>query len=236
MPKLFRPRISILTGLLLMTILGMAIVIWQLWHKVGPLQTEVKQLREERGTLVIEDPKTVNAIRIPSRFAGEGRTSFRVYIPPGQRYYAFVHINNVPKSGLPEPLKLPGHDMILGSFQGRLFARLDPGEHVVTLRTIRRGKTEDISLVVGSPNVGVPLDASAMTSKDGWPTVKPETYKVHGDGVTSHTTTAKGAEPFVLLRTRIEGVSEETVHVTYTIPEPDYPLDGLILWLERAQK
>jgi hypothetical protein len=45
-----RPRISILTALLLMTILGMAIVIWQLWHKVGPLQTEVKQLREERGT------------------------------------------------------------------------------------------------------------------------------------------------------------------------------------------
>ena len=82
-----RPRISLLAALLLMTVVGMAIVIVQLWLEVGPLRAENKRLNEERGTLVIGDPSQLHAIRIPARFAGEGRQSYRVYVPPGRTYF-----------------------------------------------------------------------------------------------------------------------------------------------------
>jgi hypothetical protein len=233
MPR-FRPRISLLTALLLITIAGMAIVIVQLWRDVGPLRAENKRLKEERGTLVIGDRKSLHAIGIPDRFAGEGRQSFRLYVPEGQLYFARVQVNEIPKESLPELTKLPAHAGILGSFQGRLHARLGPGEHTVTVRKVRRGDRSDIQLVVKFASPPVPLDASAMTSKDRWPTVTPETYSVFKEGVGATTVAVEGTESLVLLRQRIMGVSSESLNVSYTTPEPDFPLDGVLLWVERA--
>jgi hypothetical protein len=229
-----RPRLSISTALLLLTIAGMAIVIARLWREVGPLREVNKRLSEERGTLVIGDPNQLHAIKIPARFAGEGRESFRVYVPRGQSYIAFVHVNDVPKAGLPERKKLPDHAGILGGSHGRLFARLDSGEHTVSLRRVRRGDGADVVLVVGFASPNISLDASANTSKDRWPTELPETYSVFEDGVGAKTVAAEGTEPLVLLRRRILGVSRESTYVSYTRPEPDFPLDGALLWVERA--
>lgn len=223
------PRISILTALLLMTILGMAIVVAQLWREISPLHAANKRFNEERGTLVIGDPTKLHAIQIPSRFAGEGRQSYRVYVPPGQNYVAYLRINGIPKDGLPERKVLPDHAGILGVFQGQLHGSLKPGEHVVTVRTVQSSKRTDIQLIVDF------LDAYANTAEDGWPTAKPETYAVYGsDSVRSSTVDSDGSQPLVLLRHRIEGVTRESTFVSYTIPEPTYPLDGMILWLERA--
>jgi hypothetical protein len=203
------------------------IVVVQLWREVGPLRAENKRLNEERGTLVIGDPSLLQAIKVPARFAGEGRQSFRVYVPPGQAYLAFVHINDIPKAGLPALKKLPDHAGVLGNFQGRLFGRLLPGEHTVTIRTVRRDGRADIGLIVDF------LDASANTPTDRWPTVVPETYSVFGGGVGAETIAAVGTEPLVLLRHRILGVARESVFVSYRTPEPDIPLDGVMLWVER---
>ena len=63
MPR-FRPRISILNALLLTTIVAMAIVIVQLWREVGPLRTEVRQLRNQTGKLSILDPTKTHAIEV----------------------------------------------------------------------------------------------------------------------------------------------------------------------------
>lgn len=234
MPR-FRPRISILNAMLLMTIIAMAIVIVQFWRKIGPLQAENKRLNEERGTLVIDDPTKVHAIKIPARFAGEDRTSFRVYVPPGQRYMAFVQVNNIPKVDFPERKPLPGHAGILGNFQGRLFARLDPGDHVVTVRTVRRGRIADISLIASLTDPHTTLDASATTSKEVWPTVVPEAYSVYGDGVESRTVSVDQTERLVLMRYRIQAVSPELQRATYSIPEPGTQLDGVMLWVEPAK-
>ena len=233
MPRL-RPRISLLTALLLMTIAGMALVLIRLWREVGPLRADNKRLDEERGTLAIGDPNQLHAIKIPARFAGEGRQSFRLYVPPGKSYLAFVQVNNVPKAGLPKLTKLPDHAGILGNFQGRLFARLGPGEHTVAIRTVRRGDRADIVLITGFASPTISLDASANTPNDRWPTVAPETYSVFGGGVGATTIAAEGTEPLVLLRQRILGVARESTYVSYTTPEPDFPLDGVLLWVERA--
>lgn len=224
-----RPRFSLLTALMFVTIVGMAIVVVQLWHEVGPLRAENKRLNEERGRLVIGDPNVLQAIEIPARFAGEDRRSYRVYVPPGQSHVAFVQVNNIPKDGFPERTRLPDDAGILGGFQGRLFGRLRPGEHIVTIRTTRRGGKADIALVVDF------LDASTNTPKDRWPTVVPETYSVFGGGVGGITVAAEKTEPLVLLRQRIMGIASESFHVSYTTAEPDVPLDGVLCWIERTQ-
>lgn len=203
---------------------------------MGPLRAENKRLNEERGTLVIDDPSQLHAIRIPARFAGgDGdRQAFRLYVPPGQSYLAFVQVNNVPKAGIPESTKLPDHAGILGVFQGRLFTRLGPGEHTVATRTVRRGDRADIQLIVGFNSPRISLDASANTPPDRWPTVSPETFTVFGDGVRGITIAADNTEPLVLLRKRIMGSSQESISVSYSTPEPESPLDGVILWVELA--
>src|SRR4051794_1847310 len=101
--KRWRPRFSLLSALLLMTIVGLSIVVVQLWREVGPLRAETKRLNEERGTLVIGDATKLHAIKIPTRFAGKDRVSYRVHVPAGKSYFAFAQVNNVPKAGLPEP-------------------------------------------------------------------------------------------------------------------------------------
>jgi hypothetical protein len=235
--KWWLPRFSLVSALLLMTVVGMSIVIARLWREVGPLRAENKRLNEERGTLVIGNPTQLHAIAIPSRFAGEGRQSFRVYIPPGQTYYAFVKINDIPKQGLPKWKELPGHVGVLGSFQKQLFGRLEPGEPIVTIRTECRGKRADIQLIatVGSSNF--PLDAHAITSKDEWPTVAPETFTVFGsDGVRSTSVAVDAGEPLVLLRHRVMGVDSEIRTFSYKVTEPDGPLDGVMLWVEPMPK
>ncbi len=229
-----RLRLSLLTAILLMTIVGLAIAVALQWREVGPLRAENKRLDEERGTLVIGDPNQLNAIRIPARFAGEGRQSFRVYVPPGRLYHAFVQVNNIPKDGLPERTTLPDQAGILGLFRGRLFARIGPGEHTVTIWTVHRGGRADIMLIVGFDSSKIALDVSANTPRNRWPTVTPETYSVFGDGVGGTTIAAEGTEPFVLMRHRIQAVTAESINVGWTTPEPDFPLDGVMLWVETA--
>jgi hypothetical protein len=231
----FRPRISILTALLLMTIVGMAIPLIQLWREVGPLRADNNRLNEERGTLVIGDRSQLHAIQIPARFAGEGLTSFRIYVPPGQQYVAFVQVNGVPKTGVPKIRgKLSDYNSVLGGGSGLLYSRLEPGEQVLSIKTVRRGGKADIALVVGDPRAS-PIDASAQTPKDRWPTVVPETYSVYGGQEQRETLTTNGSEALAIKRYRTEGVSRDSLNDSWVTPEPDYPLDGYIRWVERTK-
>jgi hypothetical protein len=235
MPNL-RPRISILTALLLVTILCTAMVVTHLWREVGPLRIENKRLNEERGTLVISDPNLLHAIRIPDRFAGEDRTSFRVYVPKGQRYVAFAQVNDIPKAGLPKRKLDSKRAKLVGNAQGQLFAGLDEGEHVVTIHTTHYGLKADISISASLNSPHITLDAAANTKKDVWPTVEPDAFTIHGDGVKSTTITAKANEPLVLMRYRIEArEADPKVITTLHWPEPEYPLDGVMLWLEQSK-
>lgn len=227
-----RFRLSLLSLLTIVTLAALSIAVWMQWRELKPLRAENKKLNEERGTLVIEDRSKLNAIKIPDRFAGEGRTSFRVYVPEGQLYWVFCVVNGIPKDGYPELKRFPDKTGILGSGTNLpLFGRLDPGEHVVSVKTLRRGdKRSDISLAVDF------LDASANTKADVWPSVAPETYAVFGDGVKSMTVTADGSGKLALLRRRIQAVAESAVYNTSATIERDAPLDGVMLWIEPNRK
>jgi hypothetical protein len=222
------PRFSLLSLLLLVAILALSITVTRLWREVGPLRTENKRLNEERGTLMVDDSSRLHAIRIPDRFAGEGRESYRIFVPKDSLYWAFVVVNNIPKEGYPKLKRYPDRYSILGMGTNLpLHAKLEPGEHVLTLRKVRRGDDRwDVQLAISG------IDATAHTPADDWPTIEPDTYSVFESGVKLETTPADSSRRLVLLRRRIEAVVESRVFHSYSTPEPDYPLDGLILWIE----
>jgi hypothetical protein len=46
------------------------------------------------------------------------------------------------------------------------------------------------------------------------------------------TTLADKSGRLVLLRHRIMGTAPESIKVSYTTPDPEFPLDGMMLWVE----
>jgi hypothetical protein len=81
--RFYRPRISILTALLLMTILGMGIVIAQLWREIGPLRAELTARRAEMGQLFVRDTTKSHAIGVD--WNDDGVWRWRLFLPPPAR-------------------------------------------------------------------------------------------------------------------------------------------------------
>ena len=84
---------------LLMTILGMAIVIAQLWREVRPLRAQLHQLRDETGRLSIDDPTKTHVIQV--RQADDYTWKWRVWIPDGRAYQVKMATQNIPATGFP---------------------------------------------------------------------------------------------------------------------------------------
>lgn len=231
--RLLRLRISMLNMLLLFTIAALLVTVFKLGGEVGPLRKENHRLNEERGTLVIEDTTRVSAIRVPRRFAGQSGT-FRVFIPEGALYTAVVAVNRIPKSGLPPVERRAARYMTLGQAGKNAFAILEPGEHQVALSVQPRGESRTIRFAVGDQ--AGPIDMTVQVREGSFPEATPETYAVYGDSVRGTTETVAVGEPLVLLRHRISAVSSQMSDVSYSMPEVDSPLDGMMLWIEPFQE
>jgi hypothetical protein len=222
------PRFSLLTLLLFMVISALTLTTVLLVREVRPLRVENKRLNEERGTLMLADRSKLQAIRIPDRFAGEGRESYRVFVPADSLYWVFLIVNEVPKSGYPTLKSYPKPYSTLGGSTSPVFGRLGPGEHVLTIQEDRRNENRvRIQLIVDG------LDVSANSASNRWPTVKPTSYTVHERGVKRLTTPADSLGRLVLQRRRIEDSSGHVSNVSYTMPEPEWALDGVMMWIER---
>jgi hypothetical protein len=96
----WRPRFSLLSALLLMTVVGLAIVTAQLWWEIGPLRAEVHRLRDEVGVLSIDDPTKLCAIRV--RTAEDYTWKWRIWIPEGRKYALMYSGESIPKTGIPK--------------------------------------------------------------------------------------------------------------------------------------
>src|SRR4051812_24220210 len=83
MPRL-RLRLSLLTTLLLLTIVGMAIVISLQWREIGPLRADNWRMRDELGYLNIDDPTKAYAVQLKT--LGDEAWKWRVYLPPSGKY------------------------------------------------------------------------------------------------------------------------------------------------------
>jgi hypothetical protein len=120
------PRFSLLNTLLLMTIIGLTIVVVQLWREVGPLREEVRGLRNEVGRISVDDPTKLHAIRVDT--ADELTWKWRIWVPENRVYVIRCFGQEVPKDGFP-------------SEGGSIWLR-EPGEHVIQYR-IERDRRDD---------------------------------------------------------------------------------------------
>lgn len=125
MPRI-RPRLSLLSALLLMTIVGLTIVVAQLWREVGPLRKEVRRLRDEVGVISVDDPEKVHVIQVDTD--EDLSWKWRVWLPENRVYVVRGQGDQVPKEGFPDP-------------GGSIWLR-EPGEHVIEYR-IQRHRPND---------------------------------------------------------------------------------------------
>lgn len=85
--------------LLMMALLACGITIFRLWHEVGPLHVEVRQLRNETGRLSIDDASKPHVVQV--RTNDEFTWKWRVWIPEGRAYRLQLATQDIPKTGYP---------------------------------------------------------------------------------------------------------------------------------------
>src|SRR5689334_4545078 len=99
MPR-FRLRISLLTVLLLMTIVGMGIGLWRQYRELVPLRSQVRDLRQQLGALTIDDDRKFHVVQVPE--PGGFHWRWRIWLPKGYDYWVAI-ADTVPKEGITRP-------------------------------------------------------------------------------------------------------------------------------------
>jgi hypothetical protein len=202
-----RPRISLLSALLLMTILGMAIVIVQLWREIRPMRTELRALRDEVGRLSIDDETKVHAIAV--RTSDDLTWKWRVWVPQAMNVNLHYRFGQVPKTGVPPA-------------QGG--SSLGPGEHWIELKASRDRSGKNWSASLSTPGGGV---STSISPEDHW--FDWGSMASTGDGVgTSTKIMDDDKSVFVLNRMRTAPVNSSA-----KVEKMEGPTAGFIIWLER---
>jgi hypothetical protein len=191
-----------------MTIVGMAIVIAQLWHDVGPLRAEISQLRNETGRLSVDEPAKIHAIEV--RTSEPLLWKWRVWVPEGQNVLARHHWGKIPSSGVP-----PASGSV----------HLKPGENWVTLwaHSSPSEKSWSARLECGSGSyVG-----TSIPEPDRWWLWPTTSSRTSGVGFT--TAVAPERDPIFILKSyRVSPI----VNRSRSMPSAA-PTSGFIIWLER---
>jgi hypothetical protein len=206
MPRI-RPRLSLLTALLLMTIVGLAIVVVQFWLEIRPLRNEVRDLRNEVGRLSIDDDSKLHAIEV--RTGEEHMWKWRAWVPEGENVELHSQWGKVPRIGVP-------------AFQNTL--ALESGEQWITLTAKRDQESGQwvSSLSTRQGSVGAIIQPG-----EHWFDWTSSTAT--SDGVTHTTFVAPdNKSPVVLKRFRIAQVNSSD-----DLNKSNEPTAGFIIWLER---
>lgn len=229
MPR-FRPRFSLLTMLLVMTIAGMAIVIALMWREVGPLRAANRQMRTELGLLTIEDPKRAHAISLPT--LEDNAWKWRIYLPPGRQYSLSLWSGHLPdrvghrgKSWF-EEVRKAGTGM---SESGSNY-----GEFLLEARLIKDGNgwvlaTQSIHRDGDNSSIGGGRTSVYQPSGD-W--LSDRRSRITSSDVAVSQKSFEPGEPILLLHLQ-RPVITETPGGGYTSQSPRGPADGVALWIEQ---
>lgn len=203
----WRPRFSILSALLAMTIVGLAIVTTRLWREVGPLRQELRRLRDEVGELSVDDATKIHAMEV--RTNDPLMWKFRVWVPAGQKAVAKARWGDVPRVGFPQP---------------KSSVYLNPGEQWVTYCVKHSPSLDSWSVALESATGG---SAETIQKNDRW-WRWPESAGVWGEGVQNTTGVFKDdQDALVLKRWRVADTknSDDFKKMQTTA--------GFMIWVER---
>jgi hypothetical protein len=204
---ILRPRISILTALLLMTILGMALAIVQLWRELVPLRAELRQLRDETGRLSISDPQKMHAIGV--RTNEPLLWKWRIWVPEGAKVFLGAKWGDVPATGVPTNAQMD---------------QLDPGEQWIEMRVDQDPKDNSWRASLESKRWKHPIPLPPESCWWTWPNAG-----LMIDGVLFETgSEGKPGEPFIVTRDR-----RDQSNGSVQLQSSKAPSAGFIIWLER---
>lgn len=178
------PQFSLLSALSLMTIVGLAIVIVQLWREVGPLRAEVSQLRKEVGVIVVEDPTRPCAIRV--RTSDDFTWKWRLWIPEGRSYLLKYSGGAIPKSGFPKA--------------NGTIAMNEPGETWIEYRIHNGPGYASVFDKLTTPNASVGSSSQEWTQWTQRASLE--------EGVGYETQVGEPAKIFVIIRKRVSPVAD----------------------------
>lgn len=204
MPR-FRPRISLLTALLLMTIVGMAIIIVRQWRELTPMRVEVQQLRDQVGILTIGDPEKVHAISIPSDT--DGVWKWRIYVPKGQQANIIGRWGRVSTTGYPG---------------GGTQSRVGDGEQVITL-TVKKLDPPSNDWIA---QIRTPARVSTV-SIDASDVYLSGPCTAQNRGIGSKTEAIANDGKLALMRSRVAPSGQSK------LLDKDDPLPGFLIWIEQ---
>lgn len=213
-------RISLLTALLLMTIVGLAIVVVQLWREVGPLRAQVRGMRTELGLLNIDDPAIAQAIQLGG---GEpDRWKWRIYLPPSGQYTLFVYSGTIPPRDSRQGRNW--YDAVRQDGSGSAES-INSGEFVLNVELLKEGAQWQIVTSRGNHR-----SVSTMSIDGNW------LSQMVGRGVTSSigpdiATNVRPGEPIHLM-TLLEPVSTKNGNTT-SFSTPIGPANGIVVWIEQ---
>ena len=208
-------RFSLLSALLMVTIVGLSIVLVQLWREVEPLRAEVRRMRTELGMLNVDDPAVAQAIQIGT--GDSDRWKWRVYLPPGRKYELRCCSGRIPPAT--QGTNRAWLDAVKNSTSGSSGTCRD-GEFVLAFGVI---KEDDVWYVTSSEGNGKNF---GKTSVDGDWLSQPMRSTTSMTSMENATKFAPG-EPILLFST-----IAYTRTPTGWIP-PQGTTDGIVVWIEQ---
>lgn len=235
-PRRFRFRISLLTALLLTTIFGMTVVIVQFWREVGPLRTEVRNLRAQTGQLTFDDPSKIHALAVHEVDADYKSWKWRVYLPKNRKYYLHVACGQIDEKAIPK----------WGEGGGGSTTRLESGEQIIqaAIRKDDQGnwivhelanEVMDDGVLKHGQSGAVPIGAGGkwLNGPGG----------LASSGVLDLTQESFEADkPLELVRMRAEkftpqfpNSSDPKLTNVGTNSSPQGPTDGVLIWIDERQ-
>jgi hypothetical protein len=211
-----RPRLSLLTALLLTTIVGLSIVTFQLWRDVEPLRAQVRSMRSELGLLNIEDPTVAHAIQLGTREVD--RWKWRIYLPDQGDYELFVYDGLIP----PRQFHKKWYDEVRKTGSG-MSTTMEGGEFVFSVELEKAGDRWMLRT-----SKGVDLNASVMSVNGDW------LSNTDSHGITSSVgydaaVTYKPGQPIHIMTLLEPVVTKNGTSTSWS--SPTGPANGIVIWI-----
>ncbi len=234
--KLFRPRVSLLSFLLLVTIVSLAVSHWRMSANLREAESELQRFQDAFGQLTIQDESKFHAISIPTGIEGQWR--WRVYTPQGKRYRIHAATRDITSDDPPTDPNLGRSNAFIDippqaeSREVEMIAR-------ISYRTIGPGL--DLKLDVRMANGNDAINASAKSYGLSWQLPETTVHALKKFPLLRHTTVFGEHEvessepdvPIILLRKRYF----EKLPPSMSLPKKQWPQEfldpapGFMIWL-----
>jgi hypothetical protein len=222
--KSWRPRVSLLTLLLLTAAIVLGISHLATSHRekallqqVAGLNAERQKLRDELGYFDIADSKKIHVRNI--REQTEHTWKWRVYLPPGT-FHLNCAVEGIPQQGFEAPPHLT--DVITSKGESHVYE--------VAIREAAEGKWQLVLRQAGQGALrsGMPPDHDLVRKAD----LRGSTSSCAG---LSEAEIAPNDQPLSLLRMRVTARDRDPSDKAAPFPDPTTPCDGVLIWIEPAQ-